>query len=107
MIGMDDDDFGGDDRWHYMPPAMREMFADALRLSASNSGAPQRCRRKVCKSSGRCCVKLDTEGDGVCPGGMTEQTAREAAMMIVFALNLWEKHTGIPLREGGRFAWPK
>jgi hypothetical protein len=32
MIGMDDDDFGGDGRWQYMTPDMREMFADALRL---------------------------------------------------------------------------
>ncbi|PSJ61697.1 hypothetical protein [Kumtagia ephedrae] len=107
MIGMDDDDFGGDGRWQYMTPDMREMFADALRLSASNSGAPQRCRRKACQRSGRCCVKLDAEGDGTCFGGMTEQTAKEAAMMIVFAMTLWEKRTGIPLRDGARLALPK
>jgi hypothetical protein len=71
-----------------LPLAAREAILLSVRLSAKVDGAPQRCRRSVCRRNGRCHLTLDAEGDGHCPGGISERALDHAAMMLVFLARL-------------------
>jgi hypothetical protein len=71
-----------------LPRAAREAILLSVRLSAEVDGAPGRCRRSACRNSGHCNLNLDGEGNGHCPGGISERALDHAAMMLVFQARL-------------------
>ncbi len=78
----------------FVPRALCETMALALRLANSASGAPSRCRKKACRNSDRCHLKIDADGNGHCPGGIGNAVLDQAALMLLFLGRLWESRVG-------------
>ena len=68
----------------FIPREINELLVIAMRVSLAANGAPARCRKKACKSTGRCHFVIASNGDGVCPGGIGEASLDQAAHMVHF-----------------------
>lgn len=91
-IDLQDDDASSSDR--YVPRELRETMVLALRLALGARGAPERCRRRICKRTGRCYLDIDAEGVGFCPAGIDRAAMEQAAMMLHFLDQLWKSRFG-------------
>ena len=74
----------------YVIPELEEVMTLAMRFASTLNGAPARCRNQQC-SKGRCHLRIEDNGDGVCHGGIGERTMDDAAKMIGFLIEV-SKH---------------
>jgi hypothetical protein len=73
------------------------LIEHAMRIAAESEGAPARCRKKGCRSSGRCHLKMKLTGDGYCGAGITDSMMDKGVLMLHFLA-----HVGRTARDGER-----
>jgi hypothetical protein len=71
------------------------LIEHAMRIAAASEGAPARCRKKACRSSDTCHLKMNLDGDGYCGAGITQSMQDKAVLMLHFLA-----HVGMTAREG-------
>jgi hypothetical protein len=70
---------------------MEEVLVMAMRFALTTRGATKNCRNPRCRKIG-CQLRLEENGDGVCPGGMTSADLDQAALMLAFLIHFARRY---------------
>ena len=74
-----------------MAPDLAELLVMTMRFAVTMRGAPKNCRNPACRTQG-CQLRLEENGDGVCPGGMTMADVDTAALMLAYLIHFAKRY---------------
>lgn len=75
------------DRQDDISQEFKELCISAFCLALEADGAPERCSRRACRTTGQCHLPMGENGPGACGAGpIPGRIAAEAALMLAFRL---------------------
>ena len=77
------------ERW--VTPDLEDVLVLTMRFVLTMRGAPKDCRNPACSKSG-CQLRIEENGDGVCPGGMTLQDIDTAVLMLAYLIHIGKRY---------------